>query len=257
MGPTERQEARYDFPYHYLPTRDQPDMWQIARYLHWGYEYIALLDAVLTMVLHYHPKRVVDFGCGDGRLIRELLDNDPELEIIGVDKSQRALTFAHAMLHGTPRVHLFPELSSIEQSLFPVNVIVAMEVLEHIPPLHVKSVVEELFAMLHPHGIFIATVPSTNVPVHPKHYQHFSLEALLSITSDYYDCVEHQYVHRSGMVWNLIRLATVNRYFIMNNRSWLKLVTHLYKRYVMNATAETGAHIVAVFKAKPFHEQLI
>jgi 2-polyprenyl-3-methyl-5-hydroxy-6-metoxy-1,4-benzoquinol methylase len=202
MGPTERQEARYDFPYHCLPTEDQPDIWRIARYLHWGYEYFALLDAVLSMVLHYHPKRVMDFGCGDGRLIRELLDNDPELEIIGVDKSQRALAFAHAMFHGTPRVHLFPELSGIEQSLFPVDVIIAMEVLEHILPLHVKSIFEELFAMLHPNGIFIVAVPSTNVPVHPKHYQHFSLEALLSITSDYYTALSIRMVHRNGMLIN-------------------------------------------------------
>jgi SAM-dependent methyltransferase len=248
MEPRERQEAQYDFPYHYLLSQDQPNIWRVARYLHWGYEYFTVLDAVVNMVSHYQPKRLLDFGCGDGRLIRDLTNRSPDLEVIGVDRSERALAFAEAILHGKPKVRLVTGLSRIDRTLLPVEAVMAMEVLEHIPPLDLKPLTEELQAVLSPYGIFIVTVPSLNIPLNKKHYQHFSLESLNSYMAGLFECIEHRYVHKSGLAWELVRKMVANRFFIANNESWLKLATCLYRRCVMNATAETGAHIVAVFK---------
>jgi SAM-dependent methyltransferase len=168
MEPRERQEAQYDFPYHYLLSQDQPNIWRVARYLHWGYEYFTVLDAVVNMVSHYQPKRLLDFGCGDGRLIRDLTNRSPDLEVIGVDRSERALAFAEAILHGKPKVRLVTGLSRIDRTLLPVEAVMAMEVLEHIPPLDLKPLTEELQAVLSPYGIFIVTVPSLNIPLNKK-----------------------------------------------------------------------------------------
>jgi 2-polyprenyl-3-methyl-5-hydroxy-6-metoxy-1,4-benzoquinol methylase len=248
MEPTEIQEGLYDIPYHYLPTKERKDVWRVARYLYWGYEYLAVLDAVLSLVVSYQPKRLLDFGCGDGRLIRELVNNYSEVEAIGIDSSQRALLFANALLYNVSNVSFFQKLSDIDSKLLPVDMIVAMEVLEHIRPAEVKSVINDFRYALNPDGFLIVTVPTTNTPVHKKHYQHFSIESFKMITSEAFVCVDYKYLHQSGKMWELVRRMIANRIFIANSKLLLHLTTYVYMKWVMNATSEKGTHMVITLK---------
>lgn len=248
MEPRNLQEALYEFPYHHLSWVDSSKVWRVGRFLWWGYEYLALLQIVSEIVVSYKFKRICDFGCGDGCLIKELISKNPDLQIIGVDISKRAISFAKAFLEGNEKVYFFSSLSDIDKELLPLDAVIAVEVLEHIPPTQLKLIFDEISSLLRPKGIFIVTVPTINIPLNPKHYQHFTLESLKSYAHDKFKLIEHRYVHRIGWRWEIIRRMVINRFFIANNRLWLQLATYLYKRFVMNADHKTGAHLIAIFQ---------
>jgi 2-polyprenyl-3-methyl-5-hydroxy-6-metoxy-1,4-benzoquinol methylase len=243
------QEALYDFPYHHIPiVRSKTNVWSVSRYLYWGYEYLAILNTIIDLVLCHKPKRLIDFGCGDGRLIKELLIRNENLEVIGVDISECAISFARAFLQAYPKVHFFQKVQDIPYSLLPVDSIIAMEVLEHIPPYRVRQVVTDFYRVLHPGGIVVISVPTMNVPVRPKHYQHFSLDTVLAYTDGLFSLKSHLYIHKIGLLQNLIRRSVVNRLFIANSELWLKMTTWLYIRWVMKATPKNGAHLICVLQ---------
>jgi 2-polyprenyl-3-methyl-5-hydroxy-6-metoxy-1,4-benzoquinol methylase len=242
------QENQYRFPYHHLPYITN-GVWRVAQGLWWGYEYLALLEAITEILCRYEPKRILDFGCGDGRLIKELAQMNWGLdEIIGVDISERALCFARAFAWGDSRVHLFQSIDEIDRSLLPVDAVVAMEVFEHIPPSGLSTVIERLHTVLRSNGILLVTCPTTNIPQNPKHYQHFSLDALLSSLGTGFELSEHCYIHRVGVAGAMLRQLVINRFFVVNSQAWLKLTSAIYRKFLMKATERTGAHLVAVFK---------
>jgi len=57
------------------------------------------LGAVVAMLKASGAKRILDLGCGEGKLLRELLDNKQFDEILGMDVSFRSLEIASERLH--------------------------------------------------------------------------------------------------------------------------------------------------------------
>ena len=55
-------------------------------------------------------------------------------------------------------------------------------------------------------------------------------------------------IHRIGFLETMIRRMIVNRFFIANYGPWIRLTMCVYRRFVMEVDATTGAHVVAVFK---------
>lgn len=248
MEREEIQDRLYEFPYHHLPGIEDTQAWQIARGLRWGYEYCALLEQVLAIVKYYAPKRVIDFGCGDGRLSKELLRQHNDIQIIGIDISEHSLSFARAFCFGNERARFYQTVADIPRESLPVDVIVAIEVLEHIRPDVLADTIEQLKSLLCSGGVLIVTVPTNNIPINPKHYQHFSLETLLQYVGDGLELTEKQYIHRTGMGWEVIKRMLINRFFIANSKMWLRCLTYLYKRFIMPADERSGAHLIVVFR---------
>ena len=56
------------------------------------------MQRVTQVLAGLGAKRVVDLGCGEGRLLRELLGNKQFVEVVGVDASLRALEVAERRL---------------------------------------------------------------------------------------------------------------------------------------------------------------
>src|SRR5712691_9008233 len=52
------------------------------------------------------PPRVLDVACGTGILLKQLLEQVPDVEAYGVDASADMLAQAHAALNGQPNVRL-------------------------------------------------------------------------------------------------------------------------------------------------------
>jgi 2-polyprenyl-3-methyl-5-hydroxy-6-metoxy-1,4-benzoquinol methylase len=200
MGPQEIQESQYGIPYHYLPW-EWGGIWHVGRFLGWGFEYLALLNTVLELVeksLQYGQRqmKVLDFGCGDGRLIAELVRKNPCLGIVaGVDISERALTFAKAATWGNPRVYFFSDIATAFQKIGQFDIVVAMEVLEHIPPENLSDIVAQLHNALIENGWLIVSVPTDNIPLNRKHYQHFTLQTLIQVFIDYFSLQDVHYIH--------------------------------------------------------------
>lgn|SRR5262245_58763121 len=253
MDREEIQNELYSTPYHHLPFEAE-GVWWISQSLDWGYKYLAILTNVVELVCASgpnasHPLRVLDFGCGDGRLIKELLRSCPDIvTLVGVDHSDQALAFARAWTWGNGRVHLFRRLTDVDERFLPVQTVVAMEVLEHIPPSDLEKTVQSLSEILGVNGHLIVSVPTTNVSVNPKHYQHFTWTTLSQVTSKFFTPVTCRYIHRQGWFAEILRRAVVNRWWVANSPAWLKLMSNLYRRFVGRATEATGTHIIAVFR---------
>jgi SAM-dependent methyltransferase len=246
--PQNIQDSLYEFPLHHLGSVEPGKIWRVTRVLFWGYDHLALLETVCNLVIRYRPERLVDFGCDDGRLIKDLISNDQELLVTGFDTSEWALAFANAFCFGNERVRLHQSLAHIDPPFLPVDAIIAMEVLEHIPPAELTKVIVQLRSVLDARGILIVTVPTTNIPLTPKHYQHFTLETFLPYVGEWFELLEHLYVHRVGWAWDVFRRMVVNRFFVADFNLWLRLTTTLYRRFITNATPKTGAHLVAVLR---------
>jgi len=126
-----RQEDLYSHPYHYLPHA-HGNAWKVSRSLFWGYEYLGILNTVLTLVRGKDPCSVLDFGCGDGRLLYELSQNFTG-RLVGVDRSHRALTLARGMNMGPQGDTRIEFCNSLDQIEGVFDVVTTVETLEHIP----------------------------------------------------------------------------------------------------------------------------
>lgn len=170
------QEDQYIFPYHYS------DMISEHHRLLNSFDYLNRLKIVLNAVNTIKPKTVLDAGCGDGRVCLEL--NKLGYQVTGIDYSDRAVALAKAFN---------PEVEFLVQDLENLNMdkkfdtIILMEVLEHFIPEKIDIILAGLANRLNEGGRLIITVPSVNIPLNPKHYQHFTPESLARTVAKYFE----------------------------------------------------------------------
>lgn len=185
------QENEYDFPYHYLnllsPFQDV--------------EYTSYIKIVKHLVSPLGGKSLFDFGCGDGRFEYELKDSGAK--IVGLDHSMKALSFAKAFNR---------EATFYDKEIMQFNpkqkfdYIVTIEVLEHIPPRELPKILSKLSNLLKPQGKIIVTVPSKNIPISSKHFQHFNEEVLRRYLEPYFKIEKIIGHHRTGPLSFFFRL---------------------------------------------------
>ncbi len=236
------QEQQYDFPYHMIP-RSEKGIWKVYRELFWGYEYLANLQVIVNLVMSYSPQNILDFGCGEGRLLWELSQREIQ-ELVGLDISKRATAFANGMALGTDaNIKIFNDFQELPHQKY--SIITAMEVIEHIPPEKTNHILQELYNILEDNGVLIVSVPTKNIPLNKKHYRHFNLEDLEREVGSLFRIEKKLYIHKVGVWDEIIRRLVDNKYFIPTWEPWLKLTTSLYKRFVMNANEFNGAHLIA------------
>jgi len=90
------QEDLYEFPYHYIGQK-------IEIYkLIWQIEYFSIFNIIKNILKPFSNQKILDAGCGDGRFCYEFRDQN--VDIIGVDYSQRAINFAKGF---NPNVDFF------------------------------------------------------------------------------------------------------------------------------------------------------
>src|SRR5688572_17116848 len=93
--PQHLQDAEYRFPYHYV-SQWRPHFTQTFSDS-WGINYVSTLEHLLERLGAMRFESLVDVGCGDGRLAREIAAAFPGRDILGVDYSARAIGLARAM----------------------------------------------------------------------------------------------------------------------------------------------------------------
>lgn len=126
-------------------------------------------DAVLAELAAAGARRVLDLGCGDGRLLARLLA-DPRFEAItGVDVSAAALGRAARRLHldelaprQRDRVQLHQgSLSYADKRLAGYDAAVLMEVIEHVDPGRLGAVTHAVLGVAAP-GTVLVTTPNAD-----------------------------------------------------------------------------------------------
>jgi 3' terminal RNA ribose 2'-O-methyltransferase Hen1 len=121
--------------------------------------------AVLAALRAAGASRVVDLGCGEGALVRALLDDPSFTEVLGVDVSARALEIAARRL----RLDQMPErqrarvrlaqssLTYRDERLAGFDAAVLMEVVEHVDPPRLDALVRTVFGHAAPATVVVTT----------------------------------------------------------------------------------------------------
>ena len=123
------------------------------------------MQAVLATLREVGATRVLDLGCGEGNLLRELLKEPAFRAITGVDVSHRALETAHARLRldnlpaaQRERITLLQgSLTYQDQRMAGYDAAVAMEVIEHIDPERLEAFESAVFGAAQPGAVIITT----------------------------------------------------------------------------------------------------
>lgn len=130
------------------------------------------MGAVVAVLRSSGAKRVLDLGCGEGKLLRELLGEKSIHEIVGMDVSYRSLEIASQRL----RLERMPakqreRLKLIQGSLMyrdsrlaGYDAATVVEVIEHLDPPRLASFERVLFEAARP-GTVIVTTPNAEYNV--------------------------------------------------------------------------------------------
>lgn len=108
--------------------------------------------------------RLLDAGCGNGRLANTLQDAGFSLDYVGIDGSTELVTFAEKRRMALKNVHAefrvidltAPQWSQTIDDVAPFDVVVSLAVLHHIPAFERRvQVLKEIRTLLKPQGIFV------------------------------------------------------------------------------------------------------
>jgi SAM-dependent methyltransferase len=141
--------------------------WDVESFLESGRaEIAASLERAATFGLPRAHERALDFGCGAGRLTRELSERFDEA--VGVDISERMIEEARRVTGSTATfvVHVTPDLRIFRDSSF--DLVYTSNVLQHISDSPVIALyLAEFVRVLRPGGLLTFQLPS-GIPLHHR-----------------------------------------------------------------------------------------
>ncbi len=123
------------------------------------------IGAVMAALRASGAKRVLDLGCGEGRLLTELVKDHTFGEVVGVDVSARSLEIAARRLRvermnerQRERLRLLQgALTYRDDRLAGFDAAVLMEVIEHVEPGRLPALERAVFAFARPNHVVVTT----------------------------------------------------------------------------------------------------
>lgn len=119
------------------------------------------LEAVATELERLGSKRVLDLGCGEGKLIKVLLEKGFMEKIVGVDPHFASLQIAkervQKLAHQIQVDLLTGSVFHRDRQLRHFDSAVLMEVIEHLDPEHLPRMEETCFGYLQPDHLIVTT----------------------------------------------------------------------------------------------------
>jgi SAM-dependent methyltransferase len=248
---TRIQEAQYSFPYHHIPSI-QKAKFSPVRYWPWGFRYLGGIQLVLDQLAKTRFSSLIDIGCGDGRLLREIASHYAGKDLLGIDASSRAIQLAQALNPGIryQATDLFKE--RIHEKF---DVATLIEVIEHISPDDLPKFIHAVADTLVEDGRLILTVPHENTPVTKKHYQHFNSTKLRTLLEPYFDDIAFIPfdIPASGspLMWLIQHiLGPKGKFFLLTNARLLYFFYAVYLKRYLYTMHESSCERIAVVCTK-------
>lgn len=144
-------------------TKRQTAGWRDAGQVEWYTRRIGRLEArlageqMLTDLLPPAPRRVLDLGCGDGRLAGLVLEHRPMVEsVVAIDRSPPMLALARDRFAGDERVTVLDgDLDDPIGAFGAVDLVVSGFVIHHLEHGRKRSLFGEIAEQLRPGGRFL------------------------------------------------------------------------------------------------------
>lgn len=118
---------------------------------------------ITGLLLHHGARRIVDLGCGAGRLLAELLAYSHFATVTGVDSSAAALAIARQAHPADLASHrltlLHGSITEPHPGVVGVDAVTLVEVVEHLDPGRLSKVEHTVFRSYHP-AIAVITTPN-------------------------------------------------------------------------------------------------
>jgi 3' terminal RNA ribose 2'-O-methyltransferase Hen1 len=122
------------------------------------------LRAVLEALKATGARRVLDLGCGEGKLLRRLADDPQFAEVVGLDVSTRALNIAEERLRRSRHIDdanrvklLHGSLVYRDARLAGFDAAAAVEVIEHLDPPRLAAFERVVFEFARPAAVVLTT----------------------------------------------------------------------------------------------------
>lgn len=235
-----KQSNQYSFPYHYIAMSEKKDYSDLTltRRMDWGLEYLYILDSVASLITD--NSKILDVGCGDGRLFSRIGAFCNNFEYLGIDLDIQPIELAKAINpHGK-----FTCGSIFDHHEF-YDFISMVEVLEHIPDNQIDDFLSTLKKNMHKESKLIITVPSNLRKVHKKHYRHYDKDLLskqLLRNGFHIERIDNCYCETKISIF-LTKLIS-NSFYTINNSHIKKLLISLVLKIARKN--KNGAHLLCV-----------
>ena len=241
------QDNLYYFPYHYLPSKIANNIIKPFKVYHWLYDYILMIDFIKSKMFNLPSSNILDFGCGDGRLLFEL-KSYKENKYFGYEISKRANMLFNAF---NPEIKLINDLQDLSGYKNFFDVITFSEVIEHIPDDQVKLNIDTIYSILKKNGLLIVTAPHENLPIHKKHYRHYNFNSLAeNFSKDKYQFIEKKFLFkRENYFSSSLRKFFFNRFFLINSNLLHKFY-YRYKKLRLFTEEKYSQTILLILKKK-------
>ena len=241
------QDNLYYFPYHYLPVKIAKNIIKPFKVYYWLYDYMLMIDFIKSKIVNLPPSNILDFGCGDGRLLFEL-KSETKNKYFGYEISKRANMFFNAF---NPEVKPINELDDLKNYNNFFDVITFSEVIEHIPENELNLNISVIHSILRKNGLLIVTAPHENIPVHKKHYRHYNLNSLIkNFPVEKYEIIEKKFLFKKEIyLSSLLRKFFFNRFFIVNS-NLLHKIYYKYKKKFFFTEEKKSQTILLILKKK-------
>ncbi len=234
----EVQELEYEYPYHHLV---ETSPFSQTKHLFWGYRYAAYIEKIMSMLTARKFDSLVDIGCGDGRVLKEIAQRFPGKRLVGLDYSEKSLSFAKAFS---------PDLTFETGTDELFDSFLLIEVIEHISPLGMESFLAGVCQNLKEGAFGIITTPCDNVALNPKHYQHFNRTSIEETLSAHFDIVSLEYISADTLGTKIIQRLLANKLFILNEKRSISYLYSLYKERYLNATERNATQLCVLVRKK-------
>lgn len=115
----------------------------------WRHETPVFTDAIVRL-LSPNCSKMLDYGCGIGRMSKEVLSRSPAYSVVGVDNSSVQLEHARSYVSDPRFIAVFPHQLEGEFDLA-----FSLYVLQHVSAIDLRQTIEIIHANLRPDGLFV------------------------------------------------------------------------------------------------------